>query len=70
MLASYQSEIFNRAILLEESHKLDLQRPLDESLRPKKWQIQAKPTWHHFGGKINWFRPNGEHMIGRPKMQS
>jgi hypothetical protein len=21
----------------------------------KKWQIEAKPTCHHFGGKINWF---------------
>ncbi len=31
----------NGAILLDESHKLDLQ-PLDEFLRPKKWQIQAK----------------------------
>jgi hypothetical protein len=25
--------------------------------RPKKWQMQAKPTWHHYGGKINWLRP-------------
>jgi len=25
--------------------------PLDEGPRPKKqWLIQAKPTWHHFGG--------------------
>jgi hypothetical protein len=31
--------------------------PLDERPRPKKWQIEAKPTWHHFGGKFNWFRP-------------
>jgi hypothetical protein len=22
----------------------------------KKWQIEAKPTWHHFARKINWFR--------------
>jgi len=22
-----------------------------------EWQIPAKPTWHHFGGKINWFGP-------------
>jgi hypothetical protein len=21
------------------------------------WQIEAKPTWHYFGGKINWFKP-------------
>jgi hypothetical protein len=31
--------------------------PLDESPKTKKWQMQAKPTWHHFGGKINWLRP-------------
>jgi hypothetical protein len=40
----------NRAILLEESHKLD-PWPLDEGPRPKRWQIQAKSTWHHFGEK-------------------
>jgi hypothetical protein len=22
--------------------------------KTKKWQIEAKPTWHHFEGKINW----------------
>jgi hypothetical protein len=26
----------------------------------KKWQNEAKPTWHHFGQKINWFRPPKE----------
>jgi hypothetical protein len=24
---------------------------------PKKWQIKAKPTSHHFEGKFNWFKP-------------
>ncbi len=24
--------------------------------RPKSGKIEAKPTWHHFGGKINWFK--------------
>jgi hypothetical protein len=24
--------------------------------KTKKWQIKAKLTWHHFGGKINWFQ--------------
>ncbi len=23
--------------------------------KTKKWQTKAKPTWHHFVGKINWF---------------
>jgi hypothetical protein len=46
----------NRAILLDESHKLD-PWPLDEGPRPKRWQIQAKSTWHHFGEKINPFKP-------------
>jgi hypothetical protein len=23
----------------------------------KKWQIKAKPTLHHFGRSINWFKP-------------
>jgi len=43
-----------RAILLDESHKLDPQ-PLDEGpSRPTKWQIKAKPSWHYFLGKLNW----------------
>jgi hypothetical protein len=25
--------------------------------RTKKWQIEAKPTWHLFWREINWFRP-------------
>jgi hypothetical protein len=43
----------------------------------KNWKIEAKPTWHHFGGKINWFGPlkkkkdfQGELMIWRTKMQA
>jgi hypothetical protein len=45
-----------------------------------KCQIEAKPTWHHFGDKINWFRAKkilkinktlkGELMIWRTKMQA
>jgi hypothetical protein len=31
--------------------------PKDEGPRPKKWQIKAKLTWHHFGRKINWLKP-------------
>jgi hypothetical protein len=43
--------------------------------KTKRWQIEAKPTWHYFRGKINWFRPKtksskGELMIWRTKMQS
>jgi len=45
---------WNNAILLAKSHKLD-PWPLYEGLRPKKWQIKAKPTWHHLENKINWF---------------
>jgi hypothetical protein len=26
-------------------------------LKTKKWQIEAKLTRPHFGGKINWFKP-------------
>jgi len=26
-------------------------------LKTKKWQIEAKLTWHQFGRKINWFGP-------------
>jgi hypothetical protein len=36
--------------LLNESHKLD-PWPLDEGPRPKEWQIEDKPTWHHFERK-------------------
>jgi len=32
-------------------------RPLDEGLRPKSDNFEAEPTWCHFGGKINWFKP-------------
>jgi hypothetical protein len=28
-------------------------------------QIEAKPTWHHFGGKINWFGPTKEKRLPR-----
>jgi hypothetical protein len=28
--------------------------------KTKKWQIEAKSTCHHFGGKINWFDKNME----------
>jgi len=42
---------------LAETCKLD-PWPLDEGPRPKKkWQIEAKPTWHCSGGKINLLRP-------------
>jgi hypothetical protein len=50
-------KVTNRAILLDDSHKLD-SRPLDKGQRPKSWQIQAKTYMApHFGGKINWFKP-------------
>jgi hypothetical protein len=38
----------------------------------KKWQIKAKFTWHHFGGKINWFEPQkkkGELIICITKLK-
>jgi hypothetical protein len=41
-----------QAILLLESFKLVFRllvpRPFDESPRPKKLQIEVKPTWHLF----------------------
>jgi hypothetical protein len=40
---------------LAESHQLN-PWPLDEG-PTQKWIIEAKPTWHHFEGKINWFKP-------------
>jgi hypothetical protein len=27
----------------------------DEGPRPKKWQIEVKPTWHMFWRENNWF---------------
>jgi hypothetical protein len=36
-----------QTILLVESFKL-VPRPLDKGPWPKKWQIEAKPTWHLF----------------------
>jgi hypothetical protein len=56
---------WNRAILLDQSHKFDPQ-PHDQN--------QAKPTWHRFGGKITWLQPRkkleGELMVWRTKMQA
>jgi hypothetical protein len=46
----------NRAILLDESHKLD--QPMMAfrwGSTTKKWQIKAKLPLHDFQGKINWF---------------
>jgi hypothetical protein len=31
-------------------------RPLKGESKNKMRQNKAKPTWHHFGGKDNWFR--------------
>jgi hypothetical protein len=45
-----------QAILLVESFKL-IPRPLDEEgPKPKKWEIEAKPTWHMFwrGNQLVW----------------
>jgi hypothetical protein len=67
--------IMHRAILLDESNKLDPQ-PLDEDPRPKKWQIEAKPTWHHFGEKNQLVQTKrnelkaSELMIWRTQMQA
>jgi hypothetical protein len=40
--------------------------------KTKKWQIEAKPTWHQFGGKVNCFGPKKmkELIIWRTKMQA
>jgi hypothetical protein len=39
--------------------------PLDESPRPKIGKFAAKLTGHHFGGKINWFKPNENELKKR-----
>jgi hypothetical protein len=38
-------------ILLVESHKLDPTTIRRRGPKPKKWQIEAKPTWHNLEGK-------------------
>jgi hypothetical protein len=43
---------WNRAILLDESHKLD-GWPLDEDPTPKSGKWSPKHTCHHLEGKIN-----------------
>jgi hypothetical protein len=41
-----------------------------------KWQIKAKPMWHHFEGKIDWSglktkrAQNESSWVGEPKMQA
>ncbi len=44
-----------RAILLDENHKLNPWSLVSKT--KEKWQIQAIPACHHFGGKSNWFQP-------------
>jgi hypothetical protein len=39
--------------------------PLDEGPKPKKRQIDAKPTWHHLRKKINWFKAKKEKELKR-----
>jgi hypothetical protein len=42
----------NRAILLDENRKLDRGVAFRQACpRPKSDKIEAKSTWHHFGGK-------------------
>jgi len=65
---------WNRAILLDESHKLDPMTFRWES-KTKKWHIKAKPTWHHFWreNQLFWTKTKelkGELMIWRTKMQA
>jgi hypothetical protein len=30
---------------------------LRRKVQDQKVTIESKPTWHHFGRKINWFEP-------------
>jgi hypothetical protein len=41
--------------------------------KTKTWQIEAKPTWHHFRGKNHWIwtqNLKGELTIWKTKMQA
>jgi hypothetical protein len=38
------------------THDLWMKVPQDQ----KKWQIEAKPPWHHFLWKFNWVEPPRE----------
>ncbi len=58
---------WNRAILLNESHKLG-PMVFRWGSKTKKWQIKAKPTWHHFWGKINWFKPQQKKELKRREL--
>jgi hypothetical protein len=42
-----QGPLNSSNLILVESFNL-VPRPLDEGLRPKKWQIEAQPSWHLF----------------------
>ncbi len=67
---------WNRAILLAESHKIEL-RAVWWGSKTKKWQLEeAKPTWHNFGGKINQLvgtqinediKGERAHNLGKPR---
>jgi hypothetical protein len=53
---------WNGAILLAESHKIG---STDECPRPKSGKSRLNLQWHHFGGKINWFRPKKKELQRR-----
>jgi len=36
--------------------KLDL-GPLDKDAKLRRANLRWQTTWHHFGGKFNWFTP-------------
>jgi hypothetical protein len=33
-------------------------------VQDQKVETKAKPTWHHFGWKINWFKPKKQGLKG------
>jgi hypothetical protein len=45
-----------KQILLIESFKIG-PKAFRRGPKTKKWQIEAKPTWHLFWSQNNWFRP-------------
>jgi hypothetical protein len=60
---------WNRSILLANIHKLD-PKAFRWRSKTKMSQINAKPTWHHFGGQHNWFGPQKKRKKKSSKAES
>jgi len=56
-LSYKRTYIYSLKVVVWQGNLCLLRATLDEVSNNKKWQIEAKLKWPHFGRKINWFQP-------------